>query len=302
MGLEKKVNEPGGSETRESQKNSSMQLALAAPEEFSFVPSEWEKWIRRFERYRMGNRLQESSEKTQVNILIYCMGEKAEEIYTSFTPEPETYDACVKKFEEYFIPKRNIIYERTKFLKRKQGEESGEEFITALHALAKHCEWGNLLDDMILLTLVIGMKDEGLSDRLQLDSSLTLEKAVNSLRQVEELYRQKKDLHSTSASSVCKVERFVDQKGRFDKQKKKWDKTKQRNQTRSDRCIRCGFERHDYDKCPAKSIICKKCKKSGHYSRVCRTKGVCEVRENGYREQNDEYFVGAVTDKWSVEL
>ncbi|XP_054284365.1 uncharacterized protein K02A2.6-like [Macrosteles quadrilineatus] len=62
-----------------------------------------------------------------------------------------------------------------------------------LHGLAKTCAWGELNDEMVLLVLIIGMKDEALSDRLQLDSQLTLEKAINTLRQHEELERQKRE-------------------------------------------------------------------------------------------------------------
>ncbi|XP_054267072.1 uncharacterized protein K02A2.6-like [Macrosteles quadrilineatus] len=74
-----------------------------------------------------------------------------------------------------------------------------------LHGLAKTCAWGELNDEMVLLVLIIGMKDEALSDRLQLDSQLTLEKAINTLRQHEELERQKRNIDSSDKAWVQEV-------------------------------------------------------------------------------------------------
>lgn len=50
-------------------------------EPFDFSkPQQWEKWIRRFERFRQASNLHLSSEANQVNTLIYCMGDEADDI------------------------------------------------------------------------------------------------------------------------------------------------------------------------------------------------------------------------------
>ena len=41
------------------------------PEQFTFKPEEWEKWSRRFERFRITFGLSKESEESQVNVLIY---------------------------------------------------------------------------------------------------------------------------------------------------------------------------------------------------------------------------------------
>ena len=47
---------------------------IQPPESFDFSkPHEWDKWIRRFERFRLASNLNASSEENQVNTLIYCM-------------------------------------------------------------------------------------------------------------------------------------------------------------------------------------------------------------------------------------
>ena len=55
---------------------------VVPPDAFNFShPSEWKKWIRRFERFRNASGLKEKSEEAQVNTLIYSM---ADDICHSF--------------------------------------------------------------------------------------------------------------------------------------------------------------------------------------------------------------------------
>ena len=54
------------------------------PEKFSFKPEEWSRWIRRFERFRLATGLEEKSSESQVNTLIYSMGDQADDIFLSF--------------------------------------------------------------------------------------------------------------------------------------------------------------------------------------------------------------------------
>ena len=108
---------------------------ITSPEPFSFTqPENWENWIRRFDRFRRSSGLAEKSQPDQVNTLIYSMGNQAEDILLSFRlseEEVKIYSTVVEKFHHYFVRRRNIIYERSKFNQRIQ--ESGEtvdSFIT----------------------------------------------------------------------------------------------------------------------------------------------------------------------------
>ena len=81
--------------------------------------------------------------------------------------------------DEYFVPQRNVIYERALFNSRKQEPgEPVEEFITALHTLVEYCDYGNLRDQMVRDRIVVGLANAKLSERLQLDRKLTLDTAV----------------------------------------------------------------------------------------------------------------------------
>ena len=45
------------------------------PKPFSFKPEEWNKWIRRFERFRLAFGLDKKADAVQLTMLIYTMGD-----------------------------------------------------------------------------------------------------------------------------------------------------------------------------------------------------------------------------------
>ena len=96
----------------------------------------------------MAIELDKKDEAKQVNTLIYTMGDEGDDILLSFNLSPEDlqrYDVVKNRFENHFIAKRNVIYERAKFNVRIQNDsEPVEAFITDLHCLAEHCEFGTL--------------------------------------------------------------------------------------------------------------------------------------------------------------
>jgi len=58
---------------------------IPALEKFDFSqPEEWPKWIRRFERFRQASGIASKTEESQVNTLVYSMGDKADDILHSF--------------------------------------------------------------------------------------------------------------------------------------------------------------------------------------------------------------------------
>ena len=89
------------------------------PEKFDFSrQEEWPKWSRRFERFRQASGLAKEEEESQINTLIYAMGDQADDILTSFklsTSQQKQYHTVKTKFDEHFVVRRNVIFERAKF-------------------------------------------------------------------------------------------------------------------------------------------------------------------------------------------
>ena len=48
--------------------------------------------------------------------------------------------------------------------------ESVEQFITSLYTLAENCDYGDLKDQMIRDRIVVGIRDQAQSERIQTDS------------------------------------------------------------------------------------------------------------------------------------
>ena len=152
-------------------------------EKFTFKPEDWLKWSRRFERFRMASGLEKESEESQVNTLIYSMGSEADDIVQSLgiaEGDQKKYDVVKKKLEDFFIIKRNVIFERANFNLRSQLEgETVDVFITDLFNLAEHCNFCVLREELIRDRIIVGIRDKALSEKLQLEADLTLEKSVS---------------------------------------------------------------------------------------------------------------------------
>ena len=183
---------------------------VSPPDKFSFKPNDWPKWITRFERFRMASELDKKPEETQVATLIYSMGDDADDIFSALqmtADERKKYDNVKSKLEGHFTIKRNVIFERPKFNLRFQKEnESVDNFITDLFTLAQHCNYGTLHDEMVRDRIVVRLKDKTLSEKLQLEADLTLEKAINQARQ-KELVQQQQGIIRQEGPSASNVDR-----------------------------------------------------------------------------------------------
>ena len=160
---------------------------LNPPEKFT-KPLTWLDWKQKFNRYLIATKLNKEDGEIKVSNLIYTMGSEAECIFKSFNFEGDEkrLNKVIEKFDEYFVPKRNVIQERAKFHQRKQQEgESAEVFIRSLYDLSEYCDFGNSKDKKI--RIVIGAQDKQLSRRLQLKADLDLAMAIQTTRQSEQI-------------------------------------------------------------------------------------------------------------------
>ena len=81
-------------------------------------------------------------------------------------------------------------------------------FIAALHNLVDNCQYGALKLELIRDWFVVGIRDSSISQRLQLDPELTLEKAQTIIRQKEAVKDQQETLKSSNLESggLCLVQ------------------------------------------------------------------------------------------------
>ncbi|KAG7456363.1 hypothetical protein JOB18_035729 [Solea senegalensis] len=84
-----------------------------------------------------------------------------------------------------------------------------DSLVTELYALAEHCSYGVLHDELIRDRLVVGLLDKGLSERMQLDAELTLDKAVRMARQSEEVKEQQVSLRGDTRAQASDDRRVL---------------------------------------------------------------------------------------------
>ena len=205
--------------------------------------------------------------------------------------ERKSFNDVVAKFDEHFKIHYNLIFERAKFNKRVQLEgKSAEQYITVLYHLAETCNYGEMKSEMIRDRLVVGIRDENLSQQLQTDSELTLDKAKKKIHQKEAVHQQQeilkgRDTHLTSELEAIKY------KSKYTSDTKKNDSTP----PTSKKCTRCGKAKHPRDKCPALDAECFKCHKKGHYSSFCAVSTVLSTEQtNTSAAENEDNFLGTV--------
>ena len=113
------------------------------------------------------------------------------------------YSSVLRKFDKFFDVRRNVILERAKFNRKSQlAGESSDQYIATLYRLVETCEYpADLKDELLRDRLVVGMRDSAFSERLQLDTELTLEKTKKAMRQKEAVKEQNQMLQDGNRSA-----------------------------------------------------------------------------------------------------
>ena len=145
-----------------------------------------------------------------------------------------------------------MIFEQARFNHHVQKEgESVEQFITSLYNLVETCDFGDLKNEMIRDRIVVGIRDQALSERLQTVADLTLEKAKTLVRQREAAYEHQLALNGSS--KVDKSLRLI-QKQAFNSRGKRHFPNKGQNASKGPtaKCMRCGRGPCPRHLCPAK--------------------------------------------------
>ena len=113
------------------------------------MPPTGNKWCQRFDRYHVASGLAHKSEKEQVSIFLYAMGDCADDILATLSVDEETISFADIKTElnNYFgAARQNVVVERARFNKRAQRQsEAIDSFIQDLYKIS--CRNGLQLRD-----------------------------------------------------------------------------------------------------------------------------------------------------------
>lgn len=279
---------------------------------------EWSSWLLQYKIFLRATNLESENDKRKVSLLLHHMGGEVLEIFKSFNLDLDnvTHEALVKKFGDYFSPKKNITMERNKFFNKKQNTDQGiMEFVTELKNLAKSCEFTET-DSIIRDIFICNMRSEYnyIKEKLLEDGELTLQKSIEIAKSME-ASRQRVSQLDSSEPQVLKVSSNPSQNFRRSRSKsnhryqdKNHGNSDHRKSSQGSVCQKCGYN-HRF-KCPAYGKTCAKCGQRNHFAKMCKSPNNVNNIESEYSECGDsesnqyqDFFVGSVSSSiWEVPV
>lgn len=158
---------------------------------------EWIEYKERFLLYLEDSGLSDEPEKAQIDVLFSCMGSIAHSIEpyvreqtlishgTSENTQLTLFESILRTLDEYFQPKDNHLYQATLLNRRSQSEsENNHQYISHVCELAKQCDrWDDCQrNEMIMIQLLTGMRDQTLSIELQQKRDLTVTETIQRMQ------------------------------------------------------------------------------------------------------------------------
>ena len=258
------------------------------------LASAWKVFKDQFAVYKIVKKLDELSADEQIAHMLMAMGSESIPVYNQFVfvdsdaNKKKTLVNCIKMFDTYFEPVKNVIFERSVF--NKMVQESGQslhQFIVKLQVQSENCEYGTMKDDLVRDRIVVGVRDIELRKYLIDVPDLTLRTCIQKAKQYVSNQQQVAEMGPStpsakdedSATNVDQVtSRKKEQKGKPDYGRKDSSLTAAKSTDKA--CPKCGKWKHFGGKCPAERSKCNKCKQFGHWAKMCSSrKQVSEVQE-----------------------
>ena len=217
------------------------------------LPPEWESFKEDFNQFLIAIEKDGADDKVKLALLLRTIGERGKDIYKGLVfptgKSKDKYNDVIAQMDAFCKPRLNLFNTRDYFLTCRQNGGTVDEYLTELRKRGRNCDFGDQLDTLILHTLVLGLDDTNLKEKIKQMENVTLENVVTVLRRYEEA---KKTSNPTSEATVSAISRRPQQYSKSS-------------------CTRCGGSPHSLDYCPAKGETCSKCKKLNHFARCCRT-------------------------------
>ncbi len=247
------------------------------PERFDVIPSaqnaakRWLHWLMTFENFVAAI---PSSPDTQVNKLHVLVNYVTSDVYQLFC-EAETYEEAITLPKTLYVKTPNEIFARHKLATRKQqAGETLDEYLQELKLLSKDCNFcqvsaAQYRDEAVRDAFITGLLSGSIRQRLLENKTLDLQTAFDQARALDTAQKSSETYNSnllTSAAATALPEP--------EEQNKVREETGERyvaSTSRSGKCFFCGNRPHARSICPAREAICNKCKKKGHYQKVCRS-------------------------------
>ena len=170
----------------------------------------WKTWREAFDFYLVATESDAKSDKIKTSILLTCIGERGREIYETFefttAGDSLKLNPVLDQFEAYCNPRSNTTINRHKFFTYCQAEgQPFNNFVTELRTLSAECAFENLRDSLMKDTIICGVSDRALRERMLREPTLDLKKAIELGLVAEQTKEHTKQLTSLTDRSISKI-------------------------------------------------------------------------------------------------
>jgi hypothetical protein len=278
----------------------------------------WKRFRQKFDVYMAATGGDQKEDRVKTSILLHVIGEEAVEVYNTFTwdvldnanppvliPDQEHKLAIVlRKFEEYCLPKQNLVFEMHRLVTCKQQPGMTiDQYVTLLKTRAKTCELGELHNRMVMTQLVTGILDNSVREKLLRMPDLSLTRAVDICKAAETVKIQANELKVepvvANAGEVMSIKETRARPSNYNKSSpRSQQKSTVPNGSKPSSCRQCGYTHTGKGSCPAIGKTCARCQGRNHFAKVCRTREVnfvdssVDTPENADNlDQSDEHFI-----------
>ena len=242
-------------------------------------------WRKKWEANAKNKTMHVFSRDEQISAVMDAMGPCAAEIAeTCCMIQPYDPDITVEiildSLQGYYKNTQSKVVDRLNFEQRTQGEhETFGKFRCALKELAEiaevcqHCR-----SEQIAVKIIQGTKDEEVRRKMMRFREIpSLEEAAQLCQAYETADKSSEKLNKKR--KISKISTYKEYK------RKERDRSSDSNSDK-DQCSYCGGEYHHRDQCFAKDKTCQKCKKKGHFARMCITKETRGRNHSKYRDSS----------------
>ena len=155
---------------------------------FNPVYEDWVSYEERFRFFLTANEVTEDDKK-QAIFQITCGAATCSLVRSLSAPKKPselTFTEIIKLAAEHYKLKPSLAIQRFKF--NSQSRQAGKTvavYLAELKRLSEHCDYGDILQDMLQDRLVCGIQDQRTQRRLLAESDLTLQKAFEGAQAID---------------------------------------------------------------------------------------------------------------------
>ncbi|XP_012562704.1 uncharacterized protein LOC101238699 [Hydra vulgaris] len=210
-----------------------------------------------------------------------------------FISECDDFEQATSILESIYIKPKNEIFARHILSTRKQKpSETIDQFLNELKNLSKDCKFTAVTaeqykSEMIRDAFINGLLSNSIRQHLLENKILDLSSAFDQTR-FSDVAQQNSNLYSQltipTSASIQEIKSLLQKQSMTDNHLAAIAKSKQL-------CWFCGNIRHPRTKCPAREAICHKCKKIGHFEKLCRSSNVSAA----IPKIDDDYFCATIS-------